>query len=66
MNNSTNSIQKVQPHEYLPSNFFHHLQRQSLVIVSFKNLQQIYSQNLEHHAKMVTIGSFVKERIEQV
>lgn len=66
MDDPANSIQKVQPHKHLPCNLLDQIQRQSFVIVPFEHFKQVDSQDLKHHAKMITIGSFVKERVEEV
>lgn len=42
------------------------MQRQSILIVSFENLQEIDPEYLEDHAEMIAVGAFVEERIEQV
>ena len=66
MDYSTNSIKKIKSHKYLSCNLFDKIERKPLVIISFKNLKQINSQNLENHTEMISIGSFVEKRIEKI
>ena len=42
------------------------MQRKSFVVVSFKYLQKVDSQDLKNHAKMIAVRPLVEERVEQV
>lgn len=43
MDDSTDSIEEVQSHENLSTDFLDQIQRQTLIVVPFQNLEQIYS-----------------------
>ena len=66
VNNSTNSVEKVQSHKYLPCDFLDQVKRKPFVVISLEHLEQIDPQDLEDHTEMVAIGSFVKEGVEEV
>ena len=66
MNYSANSIEKIKSHKYLPCNLFDKIKRKPLIIISFENLEQINSQDLEDHTEMISIRTFVEERIEKI
>jgi hypothetical protein len=72
MDDPANPMQKIQPDQCLLGDAFAQVQRNlrllidayPLEIVSFDDLQQVHSQDLEHHAKMGSVGSLVHERVE--
>lgn len=66
MYDSTYSIQEIKTHKYLPCYFLDQVKRKPLVVVALQNFKQVYSQNLKDHAKVIAIGSFVKEGVQQV
>lgn len=65
MYNSTDSVEVVQPNEHLPTDFLTDIHGHSLIIVPFEDVQQVATQNFEHHAEMVAIVGLMDERIEQ-
>jgi len=56
---SADSIQKVKAHQDLPGDFLHYVYRETFAVVFFEDLPKIYAQNLEYHAEMVAIWTFV-------
>jgi len=66
MDDSAYSVEEVQTHKHLPGYLFDEIERQTLVVIAFEDFKQIDSENLEDHAEMVTVGSFVEEGVEQV
>ena len=66
VNNSTNSVEKVQSHKYLSCDFLDKVKRKPFVIISLEYFEQIDSQDLENHTEMIAIGSFVEERVEEI
>jgi hypothetical protein len=66
VNDSADSVEEVQAHHDLPGDFLDQIEWQSFVIVPFENFEQINTQDFKHHTKVISIGTFVQERIQQV
>lgn len=64
VDDSANSIQKVEAHEDLSGNLFDEVEGESFVVVPFEDFEQVDSEYLEDHAEVVSVGSLIEEGVE--
>lgn len=66
MNDTTDPVQKVKSHQNLSGDLLDQIQRQSFIVVPFQDLEQVNTQNFKHHAEVVSVRSFIQERVQQI
>ena len=64
VNDSALAVQVVQPDQDLLGHSANQRQRNTLIVVSFHDLKQIYAEDFEHHDEVLTIGARMNERIQ--
>ena len=65
MDNTTLSMQVVQPKQNLFGNLLDKNFGDALVVVSLNKSQEIFTENLKDHAHMRAIGAIVSEGVKQ-
>lgn len=65
MNDATLPVQVVQAEQDLLRDLLHQRRRNAPMIPFLDQAQQVFAQDLEHHAYVCSIGPFVFERIEE-
>ena len=66
MDNLTHSVNVVKADETLAGEFADKWQRHAFIVVSFDDLEEVHTQNLEHHNKVLSVWTVMNERVEQL
>ena len=66
MNNLAHPVNVVKANETLAGEFANKWQWHAFIVVSFNDLQEVHTQNLKHHNKMLTIRSMMDKRIKKL
>lgn len=66
VDNLTHSVHVVQPDEALLGKASDKRQRNTVVVVSFDDFQEIDSKDFKHHYKVLSVGAVMDERIKQL
>jgi hypothetical protein len=66
MNDFAHSMEVVKAYQDLFAHPPHQRNWDSFIVIAFHDLEQVDSQNLKNHDEMVTIGSVVHKRVEQL
>ena len=59
-------VNVVKANEALACEFAHKWQRHTFIVVSFDDLEEVHTQNLEHHNKVLSVWTVMDERVEQL
>jgi hypothetical protein len=65
MNDPTDTVEIVQADKDLLANFLTDIHGDTLIVVSFEDIEQVASQDFEDHAKVVPVVTFMDERVQQ-
>lgn len=66
MDDSAESVEEIKTYEYLSGNFSAEVKRDTLVVVSLDDFQEIDTEDFEDKAEVVSVGSFVDEGVEEL